>query len=524
MNLLERAILAISPQRAAARARARVQAQHLMAFEAVQMARRSRDATFRDRGANAELGPALYRLRAASRRLTRDNPYAERAVDILTSHRVGYGFTPRAATGDRDLDKQANAVFAKWAKRADATGVQSFNGLLELQARAWAQDGEGILRLVRLTPAQARARDLYLPLQLEGVEADFVDETRTQVRDGKLVVQGVQVGQGNLREGFWMHRTHPGEAWSGAWMGSNAPNQLDFWPAREVLHLFTQKRFGQQRGYPIFAPVNRRLQQLDEYEDAALEKAKIEACLAAFVTSASAPGEGTVEPTTEGAGKAERERDERISPGMITYLDPGEEIDTVVPTGAGQFSPLATHFLMSVAIGVGVTYDQLTGDLSGATFSSLKAGKIEFRRCIDRDHELRLIPMVCDPVWNAVMDAAVIMGLLPPREGGYPVEWMPPRHEMIDPTREIPATIKSIRAGIETLPQAIASMGYDPITQAEEIAKWNSELDSRGIILDSDPRRVSLSGGAQDQKQNGAVELGAKGRQGGATADDSASD
>ena len=522
MNLLERAILAIAPERAAARARARIQAQSLMGFEAARLGRRNREAARRDQGPNAALGPALYRLRAAARRLTRDNPYAERAVDILTSHRVGYGFTPRASTGDPELDRAANKVWKTWAKRADVTGVQSFNGLLELQARSWAQDGEGLVRMVRLTPGQAKARDLYLPLQLEGVEADFLDETRNESRNRSLIVQGVQIAAGNYREGFWMHRTHPGEAWGPVWGGPAAANALDFWPVSEVLHLFTQKRFGQQRGYSIFAPVNLRLRRLDDYEDAALEKAKIEACLAAFVTTTNPPAEGTVE--AESAEKPQRNREEEISPGMINYLDPGETVEAVVPSGAGQFSPLATHFLMSVAIGVGVTYDQLTGDLSGANYSSLKAGKIEFRRGIDRDHELRLIPMVCDPVWKAVMEAAVLMGLLPPREGGYPAEWMPPRHEMIDPTREIPALIKSVRAGFETMPQAIASFGYDPRTQAEEIEQWNREVDGRGIILDSDPRRASLSGGAQDPKQNGAVELGAKGRQGGATADDSASD
>ena len=519
MNLLERAILGLSPGWAETRARSRLKAEALMGFEAARNSRRNREVTRRDRGPNAEIGPALYRLRASARRLTRDNPYAERAVDILTSHRVGYGFTPRSVTGDVALDREADRIFATWAKRADFTGLQTFNGLLELQARSWAQDGEGVLRLRRLSPGVARNQGLLLPLQLEGVEADFIDETQTSASAAGVTVQGVEM-QGGVRTGFLMHRDHPGEDWSNIWARSSAAsNKLERWPASQVLHLFTQKRFGQQRGYPIFAPVNLRLRRLDEYEDANLEKAKIEACLAAFVTTTANPAEGTV--GGEGA-KEDRFREEFISPGTINYLEPGEEVETVVPSGVGQFSPLAMHFLMSVAVGVGVTYDQLTGDLKGATFSSLKAGKIEFRRAIDRDHELRLIPSTCDPVWNAVMDAAVIQGLLPPRQNGYPVEWMPPRHEMIDPTREIPALIKSVRAGFETMPQAIASFGYNPARQVDEITEWNKGLDSRGIILDSDPRRSSLAGTAQDAKQNGAVELGAK--RGPATPDDDAED
>lgn len=83
---------------------------------------------------------------------------------------------------------------------------------------------------------------------------------------------------------------------------------------------------------------------------------------------------------------------------------------------------------------------------------------------------------------------------------GASSEWSPPARMMVDPAREIPAIVATVRAGLITLPEAIRSFGYDPAAVIDEIAAFNSALDTAGIVLDTDPRKTSQQG--QWQWQN----------------------
>ena len=66
--------------------------------------------------------------------------------------------------------------------------------------------------------------------------------------------------------------------------------------------------------------------------------------------------------------------------------------------------------------------------------------------------------------------------------------------ELIDPSNEIKAKILETRAGLQSMPEAIRENGYEPEEVLREIAEFNAELDKLGLVLDSDPRRVSSAG------------------------------
>jgi len=90
------------------------------------------------------------------------------------------------------------------------------------------------------------------------------------------------------------------------------------------------------------------------------------------------------------------------------------------------------------------------------------------------------------------------------------VTWTPPRRELIDPTKEIPAKISAIRSGIETLSDVIRQSGGHPGDQFKEIKADNDAIDALGLILDSDPRKVNKAGVAQiepAQKQRRGLKM-----------------
>jgi capsid protein len=54
-------------------------------------------------------------------------------------------------------------------------------------------------------------------------------------------------------------------------------------------------------------------------------------------------------------------------PGTLYRLKPGEEIEFAEPKTSTQFEPVAINTLQAMAVGVGLTYDVVTGDFARPT-------------------------------------------------------------------------------------------------------------------------------------------------------------
>ena len=505
---IERLLAGIAPEAALRRVRARLALNSLnAAYDGARYSRRTRNWNAGSAGPRTEVQNGLKTLRDRSRDLTRNNAWAASALDTLVGYQVGTGITPRSAIegADQAANAAVDAAFAAWAARCDLAGQLDFYGIQALAARTRAEAGEVLILLIRISGAEARRRGLKVPLLLQVLEPDYLDDARNQERaeNDNLVVNGVEYDARGEPVAYYLYDRHPGESGSFPFNGVGRRRV----PAGDVEHLFKVQRPGQARGVPVPAAIITRLRALDELEDAALQQAKIQACLAAFITSDAAPGRGPLEGTDSETGDALK----TFSPGMIERLLPGEDVSFATPSGTGGFNELAKHQLHAIAAAYGLTYDLLTGDLSGANYSSLRAGRLAFKRQLEQDQWHLLIPGLCEPVWRAWVEAALGAGVLPPAEHDYPVAWGPPVFEFVDPLKDALATKAMIRMGLKTWRQAVSEQGYDPNSQAQQIADDNQLHDGLGLILDCDPRRASGTGGAQDAAQNAAIEIAATG-------------
>ena len=136
----------------------------------------------------------------------------------------------------------------------------------------------------------------------------------------------------------------------------------------------------------------------------------------------------------------------------------------------------------------------MTGDLSNVNYSSFRGGWLEFSRRIAYLRGKVSVPAMLSPVCRLHDELASMVGLL---KG--PMEWThtPPRREMIDPTREIPALIAAVRAGIMSLSEVQRSFGYVPEEIIAELAADMQRAKDAGLTLSVDPGLVSDSGVAQ---------------------------
>jgi capsid protein len=127
-------------------------------------------------------------------------------------------------------------------------------------------------------------------------------------------------------------------------------------------------------------------------------------------------------------------------------------------------------------------------------------GWIEFHRNIESWRWNMLVPQMLNPIWKWFAQSASLGGVR--GMDGIVAQWTPPRRELIDPDKEIGATIKSVRSGLMSLSEAIREYGYDPEEVLREMQQDNELLDELGLILDTDPRKVTLAGQAQHNDPN----------------------
>lgn len=434
--------------------------------------------------ATAEVGQAAVTIARRARDAVRNDPYAARIVDLWAGNAVGAGITTRWP------DARHAAAWKRWAGTTicDAEGQADVYGIQTLVMRAVVESGECF---VRFLPAEASPRN-PVGLRLQVMESDHLDTAQNGMIDGRPTVQGIALGDAGQPVGYWLYREHPGAAWTipgGTWRRS------EFVPAAEVAHVFRKRRPGQLRDVSWLAPVLTRLYSLGEYEEALLMKARIESCLAALVTD-----EGDETLTGPPAGllrDAHGNKVESFRPGMILYRRGAGSIEVVNPSGGGSHAAFARRALEAAAVGVGLTYDQVAGDLSQANYSSLRAGKIEFRRLCEQVQYGMLIPMLVQPIAERFHAHGVALGLW---TGPLPddISHVPPAHEMIDPLKDTTALVAQVRAGFVPQPEAVGSFGYDFREAVATMRTANEMLDAAGIALDTDVRRVAKSGAAQD--------------------------
>jgi lambda family phage portal protein len=493
MNWLDKAISWLAPEAGLRRVRARHATQVMrLAYEGARTGRRTDGWIATGNSANAEIAVALSKLRERSRDLIRNNAYASRAVAEVIGNAVGTGITAQSRTGVPELNSQIDGAWLDWMEECDADGQADFYGLQVLVARTVFESGECLVRF-----RQRRSDDGFkIPVQLQVLEPDYLDHTKTQKTDTGYIIQGVEFDLVGRRTYYWLYGQHPGDVVQTGVRGGLGALQSVRVPASEVLHIYRKDRPGQVRGVPWLAPVIITLRDLDEYEEAELVRKKIEACFAAFVTQPQGPDGPPIGADATAEGTTSTHRVESFEPGMIEYLKPGEEITFAAPTYAAGYRDYVAAKQAQIATGLQLTYEQLTGDLSRVNYSSYRAGLLSFRNGIEVFRWAAFIPMFCIPVWNRVMQVAFAAGAIA-EAGPFKVEWTPPGFGSVDPYKDSVATLNRIRMGTLTLRQAIAEQGYDPDAQIEQIAEINRVLDEKGIVLDCDPRKVSKTGTEQ---------------------------
>lgn len=443
---------------------------------------------------NTLLASAGPEMTSRGRWLVRNNGYAANAVESWAANAVGDGIKPNSQVTTASRKRALQQLFLDWTDEADAEGLTDFYGLQRRAAREVFVAGEVFLRFRARRPADG----LSVPFQIQMLPSEMLPMDKNELLAGGAEIrQGIEFDQIGRRVAYHFYKRHPGDMT----LRGIAAGETVRVPAEDVVHILDPVEAGQLRGVSRFSAAIVKLFLLDQYDDAELDRKKVAALYALFVTT-EAPEGGPVE--TE-----EDEADLELSPGMITRLAPGEDVKPSDPADSGAtYEPFQYRTLLQIAAALGIPYGYLSGDSAKGNFSNSRLVLMEFRRRVQAFQHSVLVFQMCRAVWARFMDTAVLSGAISlpgyerRRREYLRCNWLPTRWDWVDPQKDIRAEVEQIDAGLKSRSQAISERGYDAAQLDEEIAADRKREKRLGLEFKRPGAPASSASGGEREAED----------------------
>lgn len=447
--------------------------------------------------ATTDTAPDLPTLRARSRDLERNAPFARGALNTNVINVVGTGLRVLPHV-DRELlglseeeadawERQAQRLFNAWAEseECDITREQDFSGLTSLALLSTLLSGD-VLQVRRF---KRRPGDLFAT-KVQLVEADRVSNPRWAPNTDKLV-EGVELDGDGAAVAYHVLDHHPGDIFGVARQTWKRVPAFASDGSRLASLLFQRRRPGQPRGVPYLAPVIEALKQLDRYGESELQATVVSSFFTVFLKTMGGDEADGFAPFVE--GDEGDDRNLTLGPGVVAELGEGEDVAFANPMRPNQaFDAFVKAFLRQIGVGLDLPYEVLVKHFT-ASYSASRAALLEAWKGF-KTLRRWLVGKWCRPWYSAVIREAVARGLIEaPGFFDHPLiqrawlgaDWAGPAPGQIDPLKEAQAAKIRVEEGFSTRQQETAELtGGDWEANHEQRAK--EERLRREAGLDSD--------------------------------------
>lgn len=179
---------------------------------------------------------------------------------------------------------------------------------------------------------------------------------------------------------------------------------------------------------------------------------------------------------------------------MIQYLNPGDEVQVVNPSGqATDATAYMKQEIRLVGAGQGLSYETISRDMSESNYSSARQGMIEDDLTYEEDKEQLL--EIMDEIYESFVISLVLAGKVSisdfwgeKKEVYLSHSWIQAPKRWIDPLKEANANRTALNTGQKTWADMAAENGKDWKEQVDEIAEimeygMKKGIDMGGVIF-----------------------------------------
>lgn len=475
MPWLENLIAWVNPRAACEREAWRLQLDVLRkGYDAADAGRLNASWRTYNESADATDSVARDTIRARARDMERNSDMANSVVRAFRRNVIGAGgYTLLPRTANNDLNAQIVDLWTEWtkAKNCDVTGQQSLNQMLRMAVQRKKVDG-GILF------KKCYTRGGLLPFKLQALEVDELSTSSiTPHHKGNFVSGGIEYNEYRRPVGYWI------EEYSYNGFEIRMPK---YYPAKDIIFIYTKNRPSQLREVSDLAPTINRIKDANEYITAVSVKERIAACLAVFIkktvpTTGFGRSTGPIGERHEYQGKA-------LTPGMITEMNAGDEIQVVDPkNGSADASAFLKLQQRMISAGQGLSYEATARDMSETTYSSARQAIIEDEGTYADDIEL--MQQFLAEVYETFIISAWLAGALTipdfweNKTAYLKHSWIASPKKWIDPQKESSANKTALDSGIKSFKDISAEQGKDWRQQIDDMAEVAEYAREKGVQI-----------------------------------------
>lgn len=413
-------------------------------------------------------------VRARARDLERNSDIANSVIGAFKHNVIGGGYNLQARTENEKLNSEIEELWKNWCKKrnCDVTETQSFNQMMRMAVERKKVDGGMLFHKVYV-------KDSKIPFKLQCIEVDELDSSwLIPKKAGNKVIGGIELNEYNKAEGYWIRRYN---------LDGISISDPVFINEKDMIFYFSKTRPSQIREMSSMSQTVTRIRDTNEFMEAVSLKERILACLSVFIRKIS-PGEaGAGRPQYNDTNKYNY-NGKTIVPGMIRYLNPGEDAFTVNPAGqATDATNYTKQQLRLIASGQGISYEAVSRDMSESNYSSARQGMIEDDLTYQEDREL--IVEIMDEIYETFVISAILSGSISIRgfwenKSKYlKHEWIQAPKRWIDPLKESNANKIAIETGQKTFKQIAAENGRDWREQLDDMAEVAEYIRQKNIQI-----------------------------------------
>lgn len=478
MELIEKLIMALSPERAARRAYFKLQAERLYEAGKLHPQHRRRG---EQGSADKAMNEARANIRDWARWLDENHDIAIGILDDLVNKTVGAGIAvmPLVADGQgnmlRDFNKEINKLWRVWTKRPEVTHEYAFNQVQRLMARTMFRDGEVLGQHVLGSKGRI-VHGSRIPYSVEMIEGDYLPfELNDEKRN---IVHGVEKTAWGRPRAYHLYKKQPDNYRSVLLRPNNADTKRVV--AENMLHAKFARRIGQTRGVSIFHGVVHRLDDIKDYEESERLAARISGAMAAYIKKGT---DFNPSQAFDSNGNLRTNRTQEIIGGMI-YDDllPGEDVGTIEANRPNTaLEDFRSGQIRMLATGTMTQYSSISRDYNG-TYSSQRQELVEAVApyAALRDY---LVTAIFQPIYEQFITAAVLSNQLRvpaglDQEQLFATGWIAPPMPWVDPKKEIEADQAAVESHFIPWSHVVLQRtGRDPELVLEQMKREKEMLD-----------------------------------------------
>lgn len=430
---------------------------------------------------NDEIKNDIKSLRARSRDASINDAFARRYLKSLIQNVIGPNgvqLKMGIKTPNGKPDDMANYMLEqRWLQfvKSVTPDGKNLREALKIALETTARDGE-IFCVIRKGTNFGK----YL-LNVQFYDSEYVDIDFNEVgSNGFEIRQGIEYDFYGRPVAYHMWKYHP-ESITIKQTGYNERIRI---PAEEVIHLYNRERCSQGRGFPWMSASLLSLAHVKEYTKSELIASRVASAKMGFFTKPLG--------AEDDPGDYQENGDfiQEAQPGMFDVLPEGWTLSTFDPQNPNSnYSSFIKTILEGIAASLGIAYHTLSGDLSSANYSSLRAGMLQenetFREC-----QMWLIESFLNRLfeqWLGNVIAFQLEGIRLPMskfdQFNSPI-WRPRTWNAVDPQKEQSAIQIQLQQNIRSRTDVCRANGMDYVDVLNEIAAEQELARSLGVVIE----------------------------------------